>query len=182
MTDLIREVAIAISPNITENYPEEWYDESKRAIRAIVSWLSTNLIDVEQEVLDDILKQLGHQLNPVDIHGITESDWPDLITKIIAAIPQQTWPIVLTSFVENFVDNMPSEVLVKLTGEATGFEVAERILLAYYEESCDLPTLIKDGFLILGPENTIWLLESLALDKFIVLKEDPVTTDEFYVA
>jgi len=67
---------------------------------------------------------------------------------------------------------MPSEVLVKLTGEATGFEVAERILLSYYEESCDLPTLIKDGFSILGPENTIWLLESLALDKFIVLKEE----------
>ena len=73
MTDLIREVAIAISPNITENYPEEWYDESTRAIRAIVSWLSLNLIDVEQEVLDDILKQLANQLNPVDINGIKES-------------------------------------------------------------------------------------------------------------
>ena len=175
MTDLIREVAIAISPNITENYPEEWYDESKRAIQAIVSWLSTNLIDVEQEVLDDILKQLGHQLNPVDIHGIKESDWPDLITKITAAIPPQTWPIVLTSFVENFVDNMPSEVLIKLTGEPNNFECAERILLDYYEENCELPTLIGDGFKILGPENTIWLLESLALDKFIVLKEEPVT-------
>jgi hypothetical protein len=73
---------------------------------------------------------------------------------------------------------MPSEVLVKLTGEATGFEVAEQILLDYYEESCDLPALIKDGFLILGPENTIWLLESLALDKFIVLEEEPRGKDE----
>ena len=126
----------------------------------------------KQEVLDDILKQLGHQLNPVDIHGIKESDWPDLITKITAAIPPQTWPIVLTSFVENFVDNMPSEILIKLTGEPNNFECAERILLDYYEENCKLPILIEDGFKILGPENTIWLLESLALDKFIVLKDE----------
>jgi len=172
MTDLVREVAIAISPNITENYPEEWYDESKRAIQAIVSWLGTNLIDVEQEVLDDILKQLSHQLNPVDIDGITKADWPDLITKITSAIPPQTWPIVLTAFVENFVDNMPAKVLIQLTGEVNDFELAERILLDYYEENCELPTLIEDGFRILGPENTIWLLESLALDKFIVLKDE----------
>jgi len=178
MNNLVREVALAISPNINDNFPEEWYDESTRAIRAIVSWLSVNLVDIEQEVLDDILKQLADALNPVDINGIKKSDWPDLIDKITAAIPPQAWPIVLTSFVENFVDNMPSEVLVKLTGEATGFEIAERILLSYYEESCDLPMLIKDGFLILGPENTIWLLESLALDKFIVLKGEPGGVDE----
>jgi len=109
MNNLVREVALAISPNINDNFPEEWYDESTRAIRAIVSWLSTNLIDIEQEVLDDILKQLADALNPVDINGIKQSDWPDLITKITAAIPQQTWPIVLTSFVENFVDNMPEK-------------------------------------------------------------------------
>lgn len=181
MTNLVREVALAISPNITENYPEEWYDESKRAIQAIVSWLSTDLIDVEQEVLDDILKQLSHQLNPVDIDGITEADWPDLIQKIVNTIPVQTWPVILTAFVENFVDNMPAKVLIRLTGEVNDFELAERILLDYYEENCELPTLIEDSFRILGPENTIWLLESLALDKFIVLKEEPVTTDKFHV-
>ena len=50
MNNLVREVALAISPNINDNFPEEWYDESTRAIRAIVSWLSVNLVDIEQEV------------------------------------------------------------------------------------------------------------------------------------
>lgn len=35
MTDLEREVALAISPNIKELVPEEWLQEAKRAILAI---------------------------------------------------------------------------------------------------------------------------------------------------
>ena len=35
MTDLEREVALAISPNINEPAPEEWLPEARRAIFAI---------------------------------------------------------------------------------------------------------------------------------------------------
>lgn len=35
MTDLEREVALAISPNIAERAPEEWLPEARRAIHAM---------------------------------------------------------------------------------------------------------------------------------------------------
>jgi hypothetical protein len=39
MTDLEREIALAISPNIVEPVPEEWLPEARRAIRAMANFL-----------------------------------------------------------------------------------------------------------------------------------------------
>lgn len=46
MTELQRLVALAISPNINEQVPEEWLPEAVRAIRAVAFWLREEPLDL----------------------------------------------------------------------------------------------------------------------------------------
>lgn len=89
----------------------------------------------------------------------------DLVDKVHALIPEHTHQDVCDALITNMVDNMPSTVLEKLTGDFEGFDQAESILHSYYEETADFKELLIDCFKIFGEENTLYLLDSMQLDK-----------------
>ena len=89
----------------------------------------------------------------------------DLVDKVYGLIPEHTRQDVCDALITNMVDSMPSNVLGKLTGDPQGFDQAESILHAYYEETSDFKELLIDCFKIFGDENTLYLLDSMQLDK-----------------
>ena len=102
-----------------------------------------------------------------------------LVDQVVERIPDNTWPVVIKSVVANIVDEMPSEVVLRLTGTADDFDKAEEIVLNYYQDPDRRANLIIDAFKLLGVENTIYILDSLQLDKqsdFIATH--PYETDE----
>jgi hypothetical protein len=89
----------------------------------------------------------------------------DLVEDVCQRIPEHTWSVVRTAIISNVVDNMPSDVLQQLTGTPDDFDRAEDILVDYYMSDARRQELIEDSFKIMGPENTLYLLDSLQLDK-----------------
>lgn len=91
----------------------------------------------------------------------------DLIEKIVAHVPEWTWSVVRDALVANIVDQMPGSVVEKLTGDYDNFDRAEEILLDYYNFPDRNQDLIVDAFKILGAESTVYILDSLQLDKVV---------------
>ena len=89
----------------------------------------------------------------------------DLINQVVYLIPLGTWPNVRSAVVSALVDNMPSNVVERLTGDPEDFDKAEEILISYYQKDERNSNLIKDAFEILGEDTTLYLLDSLQLDK-----------------
>jgi len=101
----------------------------------------------------------------------------DLVDKVVELIPPITWDTVITGIITKVVDNMPSNVLIQLTGSYDGFDQAEEILNDYYRnEECEYKDLIVDAFKMLGVENTLYYLDSLQLDKYAEFLEKESTT------
>lgn len=99
---------------------------------------------------------------------ITPSSTPidlNLVEQVIERIPEWTWQSVKDAIVTNIVDEMPSAVLEQLTGSPDDFDKAEEILNDYYAIPDLKKELIVDAFKIIGDENTLYLLDSLQLDK-----------------
>lgn len=93
------------------------------------------------------------------------------VTELIAdCIPDAEWERVCHHLVEKIVDNMPSDVMMKLTGKCDAFETAEQLLNAFY---LDAPhsELIKDSFRLIGAEQTAYHLDSLNLNSTDGLSE-----------
>jgi hypothetical protein len=88
----------------------------------------------------------------------------DLVDKVVALVPQHTWKTVQEYIIDQLVDLMPSTVLEDLTGDPVGFDKAEAILYEYYNTHSN-EDLITDAFKILGEENTLYMLDSLQLNK-----------------
>lgn len=95
-------------------------------------------------------------LNTVDL---------DLVDQVVERIPPGTWSNVRDAVVASLVDNMPSTVTERLTGDPQDFDKAEEILSSYYQDSGRNTNLIQDAFQILGEDTTLYLLDSLQLDK-----------------
>jgi hypothetical protein len=89
----------------------------------------------------------------------------DLADQVVDRIPPGTWLNVREAIIASLVDYMPSTVTERLTGDPTNFERAEEILSSYYAEDERNLNLIRDAFQILGEETTLYLLDSLQLDK-----------------
>lgn len=90
----------------------------------------------------------------------------DLVDKVIALIPDNTWNVVVSGLVNALIDAMPSDVLIQLTGDINGFDRAEEILMSYYNEPDQTQSIIADTFRILGDEATLYLLEAMHLDTY----------------
>lgn len=90
----------------------------------------------------------------------------DLVDKVIALIPDNTWNVVVPGLVDALIDAMPSDVLIQLTGDINGFDRAEEILMSYYNEPDQTQSIIADTFKILGDETTLYLLEAMHLDTY----------------
>lgn len=90
----------------------------------------------------------------------------DLVDKVIALIPDNTWNVVVPGLVDALIDAMPSDVLIQLTGDINGFDRAEEILMSYYNEPDQTQSIIADTFRILGDETTLYLLEAMHLDTY----------------
>lgn len=90
----------------------------------------------------------------------------DLVDKVIALIPDNTWNVVVPGLVDALIDAMPSDVLIQLTGDINGFDRAEEILVSYYNEPDQTQSIIADTFRILGDEATLYLLEAMHLDTY----------------
>lgn len=90
----------------------------------------------------------------------------DLVDKVIALIPDNTWNVVVPGLVDALIDAMPSDVLIQLTGDINGFDRAEEILMSYYNEPDQTQSIIADTFRILGDEATLYLLEAMHLDTY----------------
>ena len=101
------------------------------------------------------------QFEPIDLDLVDL----DLVDQVVQRIPAWTWSRVKEALITNLVDLMPSTVLEKLTNDPMGFEMAEEILHNYYQDEEHNSDLIVDSFKIIGEENTLYLLDSLQLDK-----------------
>lgn len=88
-----------------------------------------------------------------------------LAEEVVARIPDHTWEYVRTALITNIVDLMPSTVLLQLTDSEDDFDRAEEILYDYYELPERQLDLILDAFKIIGEENTLYLLDSMQLEK-----------------
>ncbi len=110
-------------------------------------------------------------------HDTTELD---LVDKTIALIPGQAWIHVRQVIVTALVDNMPGSVVHRLTGTYDDFAQAEKILFDYYELPEKKNELIIDAFKIMGSANTLQLLESAQLERFIT--DDIPSTDSSAVS
>ena len=89
----------------------------------------------------------------------------DLIDQVVDRIPEWTWPLVKCHLVTYLVDEMTTTILERLTGDPGGDDRAQEILDDYYAASNMNKDLLVDLFKILGEERTLYLLDSLHLDK-----------------
>ena len=83
----------------------------------------------------------------------------DLVVKVIELVPRHTWPAVLDAAVSNIVDELPVETM---------FRMCEMYLTDYYLQNP--MEIIPDMFRIKGEEATLYILDSLQLDKLPVPK------------
>ncbi len=90
----------------------------------------------------------------------------DLVDKIMDHIPHWTWSVVKEQLIQLLVDNMTSDVLIRLTGSPDGFDEAEDMLRNYYIMPNYERELLIDTIKILGSEQVINTLDKLQLDKF----------------
>ena len=95
-------------------------------------------------------------LTPMDLN---------LVDQVVERIPLNAWPNVRIAIITNLVDCMPSNVLETLTNDPEGFDEADGILTSYYQDDERNSNLIEDAFRILGEDTTLYLLDSLQLDK-----------------
>lgn len=84
----------------------------------------------------------------------------DLVLKVCDMVPRHTWPAVLEAAVANIVDELPVETM---------FKMCELYLIDYYLQNP--MEIIPDMFRIKGEESTLYILDSLQLDKIPVPKE-----------
>lgn len=96
----------------------------------------------------------------------------DLIDQIVDLIPPHTWSIVREGLITNFVDNMPADIVERLTGDPMNLDRAEEILYSFYDDDKN-KDLIIDSFKILGQEDTVYLLDSWQLNKIEKTDEVP---------
>ena len=98
-------------------------------------------------------------ITPLQVEPTTD------ITQLIAdAIPDHAWDQVRRAIVERIVDDMPSDIMLKLTKSVDDFEYAELFLNTHYKEVANLQ-LIVDAFSLIGPEQTTDLLDSLDIQE-----------------
>jgi hypothetical protein len=88
-----------------------------------------------------------------------------LVDQVVERIPPNTWPNVRNAVIASLVDYMPLDVTKRLTGDPQNFNKAEKILSNYYQDDKRNAKLIEDAFQILGEDTTLYLLDSLQLDK-----------------
>ena len=113
---------------------------------------------------------------------MTDTTGPELVDlnladQIVKVIPPLTWPTVLDGLINQIVDAMPSNVLLRLTGDPIGFEKAEEILFSYYAEpEREKKDLILDAFRCIGDEQLCYFLDSLELEELNKSLEQCVDT------
>lgn len=85
------------------------------------------------------------------------------VTELIAdCIPDEAWPSVRHEIIQQMLDNMPSDVMIQLTGRPDAFETAEQMLQQFYVQEPG-SKLIQDSFDLVGKEETAFILDSLNL-------------------
>lgn len=85
------------------------------------------------------------------------------VTELIAdCIPDEAWPAVRYLIIQHMLDNMPSDVMIELTGKPDAFDTAEQLLQQFYTEAPG-SKLIQDSFDLVGKEETAFILDSLNL-------------------
>jgi len=99
----------------------------------------------------------------------------DLVDKVVAHIPTDKWDQVRQAVVERIVDNMPGQIIEKITGSYDDFDQAEQTLNKFYANETN--ELIVDAFRLLGVEDTIYLLDSLQLTEDVP-ESDPASVPE----
>jgi hypothetical protein len=97
----------------------------------------------------------------------------DLVDDVVDRIPEWTWSVVKDRLVTDLVDAMTTSILERLTGNPTGDDRAQEILDDYYASPDRNKDLIVDSFKIIGEEQTLYLLDSLYLDKIT----EPIDND-----
>lgn len=88
-----------------------------------------------------------------------------LVDDVVMAIPDDCWDKVKAKFVEEIVNEMPSEILQALTGSSDdkSYAKAETILAEYYEPDTGCIEIIVDAMKLIGPEQTLYNLDLLQL-------------------
>jgi len=85
------------------------------------------------------------------------------VTELIAdCIPDEAWPAVRYLIIQQMLDNIPSDVMIELTGQPDAFDTAEQLLQQFYKKAPG-HKLIKDSFDLVGKEETAFILDSLNL-------------------
>jgi hypothetical protein len=125
------------------------------------------LMKLSPETMEDQLPQAYENvLEQEEIPQPAEVDM-DLVLKVCDMVPRHTWPAVLEAAVANIVDELPVETM---------FKMCELYLIDYYLQNP--MEIIPDMFRIKGEESTLYILDSLQLDKIPVPKEKRETEEQ----
>lgn len=108
---------------------------------------------IEDQSVEPQQDTTEEQLQPADVNM-------DLVLKVCDLVPRHTWPAVLEAAVANIVDELPLETMLRM---------CEMYLIDYYLQNP--MEIIPDMFRIKGEEETLYILDSLQLDKIPVPKE-----------
>ena len=95
----------------------------------------------------------------------TQDTKEHLAKSIVERIPEHTWSDVKSSLITRIVDQMPSQVLERLTGEPDNFDRADEILDSFYQLPDKAVELMVDAITIIGDEELLFFLDSMQLDK-----------------
>ena len=118
------------------------------------------LMKLNPETMEDQLPAAYDEvLEQEEIPQPAEVDM-DLVLKVCDMVPRHTWPAVLEAAVANIVDELPMETM---------FKMCELYLIDYYLQNP--MEIIPDMFRIKGEESTLYILDSLQLDKIPVPKK-----------
>jgi len=102
------------------------------------------------------------KLNSVDI---------DLANQIVDVITiHHAWPAVREYLIEKIIDEMPADIMQKLTGTRDDYDQAEKFLTEYYDSTERHLTLILDAFQILSTTQTCYYLD-------LIVSKDDVDVD-----
>lgn len=103
---------------------------------------------------------------------MTDSTDLQIIDEIIKHVPHWTWPFIRDRFAEIFVDNMTSDVLLRLTGERDNFDRAEELVLNHYSMPGYERQLLIDATQVITIEEIVYQLDAMQLDKL----DQPIDT------
>lgn len=85
-------------------------------------------------------------------------------TQLLDVINQQEWDSIKPRLIEYIIDNMPSDIIEKITNDPADFQKAHHFLIDYYKPDNQNIRLLTDMFSIFGEKDIVLLIDGYLAD------------------